>query len=265
MPAFLFLGDIVGRPGRQAVLAQAKALRESLAVDWLIANGENAAGGAGLTAAIANELTQAGVDALTLGDHVWDQRNFDNEIDALEKVCRPANLAPECPGRRWLLLSGQQGKLAVFTLMGRTFMKGPVHCPYACADALLTEIGDQADAILVEIHAEATSEKLALGRYLDGKVTAVLGTHTHVATADATLLPAGTAYQTDVGMCGPYDSIIGREVAPVIQAQRDGMKRKLPVAQNDVRLVGSIIHFDPANGKATQIQPFSQAHGLSDQ
>jgi metallophosphoesterase (TIGR00282 family) len=256
MPAFLFLGDIVGRPGRQAVIAQANALRESLAVDWIIANAENAAGGAGLTAAIANQLTQAGVDGLTLGDHVWDQRNFDNEIRSLERVCRPANLPNECPGRRWLLLSQGELKLAVFTLQGRTFMKGPVLCPFACADAVLAEIGDQADAVLVEIHAEATSEKLALGRYLDGKVTAVLGTHTHVPTADASLLPNGTAYQTDVGMCGPYDSIIGREVAPVIQAQRDGMKRKLPVAQNDVRLVGSVIHFEQGSRNATQIIPF---------
>jgi metallophosphoesterase (TIGR00282 family) len=258
MPAFLFLGDIVGRPGRNAVIAHAKNLRDSLSVEWIVANAENAAGGAGLTTAIANELTQAGIDALTLGDHAWDQRNFDCEIDALETVCRPANLSPQCPGRRWLLLPGQNSKLAVFTLMGRTFMKGAIHCPFACADELLAEIGDQADAILVEIHAEATSEKLALGRYLDGKVTAVLGTHTHVPTADAALLPSGTAYQTDVGMCGPHDSIIGREVAPVIQAQRDGMKRKLPVAKNDVRIFGSIIQFNPNSIKATRIEPFCQ-------
>lgn len=256
MPAFLFLGDIVGRPGRQAAIAHARQLREAHDLKWIIANAENAAGGAGLTAAIAKELVASGFDALTLGDHVWDQRNFDSEIDSLEQVCRPANLPKDCPGRRWLLLEGVDCKLAVFTLMGRTFMKGPVDCPFAVADELLEEIGAQADAILVEVHAETTSEKIALGRYLDGKVTAVLGTHTHVPTADAALMPVGTAYQTDVGMSGPYDSVIGREVNAVIQAQRDGMKRKLPVATGDVRLVGSIIHFEIGCKTASSITPF---------
>jgi hypothetical protein len=263
MPKILFLGDIVGRPGRDAVRARAKTLRAELGLDLIIANAENAAAGAGLTGAIAQELLAAGLNALTLGDHVWDQRNFDAEIGALERVCRPANLPPQCPGRTYLVVASAAGfRLGIFTVLGRNFMGMKAECPFVAADRMLREHAGEADAWLVEAHMEATSEKVALGWYLDGRCAAVLGTHTHIPTADTTLRPRGTAYQTDVGMSGPYASVIGREIPTAIARFLDGMPRKSEVATGDVRLCGCLLEIDAATGLAVSAERFEETVAL---
>jgi len=257
----LFLGDIVGRPGRQAVMDAAPGLRAELNLDFIVANAENAAGGAGLTAAIARDLLASGVDALTLGDHAWDHHGFERDIGNLERVCRPANFPTTQPGRPSLIVNQRGQRLALFTVLGRTFMGPKVDCPFATADRLLAELAPQADGVLVEIHAEATSEKIALGWYLDGRAAVVVGTHTHVATADAGTLPRGTAYQTDAGMCGPHASVLGREIAPCVGRFVDGMPRRCPVAEGDVRLNGFLVDYDSDRKVATVAQRFSRAVG----
>lgn len=254
----LFLGDIVGRPGRKAVVDAVPGLRSELALDFIVANAENAAGGAGITAAIARELLGCGIDALTLGDHTWDHHGFERDIDGLERVCRPANLPTSQPGRTSLILEHGGLRLAVATVLGRTFMGPRVDCPFLTADKLLAEMEDQADAALIEIHAEATSEKIAMGWYLDGRAAVVVGTHTHVATADATTLPRGTAYLTDAGMCGPHASVLGREIAPCIGRFVDGMPRRCPVAEGDVRINGLLVDFDEQAKACTSVQRFSR-------
>jgi metallophosphoesterase (TIGR00282 family) len=239
----LFVGDIVGRPGRNWLKERLPGLREELEIDLVIANAENAAAGAGITTALVKEIEAAGVDGITLGDHVWDQRGFEQEIDRLERVCRPANLDPVCPGRDHLVIETKEKRVAVFTVLGRSFMK-PRDCPFRTADRLIQSLDGQADIILAEIHAEATSEKVAFGRYLDGRVAAVLGTHTHIPTADAAILRKGTAYITDVGMTGPYDSVIGRDAELVVAGFLDGMPRRFSVARDDVRLSAVQVEID---------------------
>ncbi len=255
----LFLGDIVGEPGRRLLAEQLPRLREELGLNWVIANGENAAAGSGITGKMALEILAYGVDGLTLGDHLWDQRGFSEEIGALERVCRPANLPVQNPGRRFLVMESGGVRLGVATVLGRTFMKTHADCPLLAADALIEELRPQCDALLIEIHAEATSEKVGLGWYLDGRVLGVVGTHTHVPTADARVLPRGTAYQTDAGMCGPYQSVIGREIEPILGKMLDGMPRRWPVATGDARLCGTLIDFDPSDGLATSCQRFEWA------
>lgn len=253
---FLFIGDVVGRPGRDAVVKLAPVVRKENRVDLVIANGENAAGGAGITAALARFLFDGGVDAITLGDHVWDQKGFDSEISGIDRLCRPANLPSACPGRDHVIIEAGGFRLLVFTVLGRNFMGAKADCPFLASDAMLSRLAGGYDGALVEIHAEATSEKQALGWHLDGRATAVLGTHTHVTTADAKLLRRGTAFQCDVGMTGPHESVIGREIEPVIGRFLDGMPRRFEVAERDVRLSGVIVTCDPA-GRATEIEPVS--------
>ncbi len=259
MRKVLFLGDVVGRPGRRILKEKLAALRQRLGCDLAIANGENAAGGAGITGKIALELHRTGLDALTLGDHVWDQRNFDDEIDGLTFVCRPANLPASNPGRARLLLSKDGFRLAIFTVLGRSFMNPKVDCPFATADRFVEELREKADAVIVEIHAETTAEKVALGWHLDGKVAAVLGTHTHVPTADARILPAGTAYLTDLGMTGPRRSVIGRQIEACVGRFRDGMPRKCPVAEEDVRIQGAFLEIEPSTGLSLSITQVDEA------
>jgi metallophosphoesterase (TIGR00282 family) len=249
----LFIGDIVGKPGRELVAALVPPLRAARGIDFVIANGENAAAGAGITGSLCQTLLAAGVDALTLGDHVWDQKGFETEIAALDRVCRPANLPAANPGRDHLLLEKNGFRLLVFTVLGRSFMGAKAECPFLCADALLARHAGGFDGALVEIHAEATSEKQALGWHLDGRVTAVLGTHTHVATADASLLRQQTAFMCDVGMTGPHESVLGREIAPVIGRFLDGRPRRFEVATGDNRLSAALVEF-AANGRAEKIE-----------
>lgn len=250
---FLFIGDIVGKPGREIVSALVPKLRASRSLDFVIANGENAAAGAGITASLCKLILDAGVDVITLGDHVWDQKGFENEITGLDRVCRPANLPAACPGRDHVIVEKNGFRLLVFTVLGRSFIGMKAECPFLCTDALLQKLAGKYDGALVEIHAEATSEKQALGWHLDGRVTAVLGTHTHVATADASLLRQQTAFMCDVGMTGPHESVLGREIAPVVGRFLDGLPRRFEVATGDVRLSATQVEFG-ANGRAYGIE-----------
>ncbi len=254
MLKLLFIGDIVGRPGRDIIAEKLPRLRVERGIDFVIANGENAAAGAGITGALAKSILGNGVDAITLGDHVWDQRGWENEIGQIEHVCRPANLPKSNPGWDHLIIEKRGFRVAVFTVLGRTFMGMKADCPFLCADRMIEQLKGQADAIVVEIHAEATSEKIALGWHLDGRVTAVLGTHTHVPTADATVLPKGTAFMCDVGMTGPYAGVLGREVRPVVDRFIDGMPRRFEVATEDVRISAALVEISPAMARAEKIE-----------
>ncbi len=254
MLKLLFIGDIVGRPGREFVRDRLPRLRSEHGLDFVIANGENAAAGAGITGTIAKSILESGVDAITLGDHVWDQRGWEIDITQLERVCRPANLPPNCPGWDHLIIETRGFRLAVFTVLGRQYLGMKADCPFRCADRMVEQLKAQADAIVVEIHAEATSEKQALGWYLDGRVTAVIGTHTHVPTADAQILPKGTAFICDVGMTGPYASVLGREVTPVVSKFLDGLPRRFEVATGDVRLSGALIEIGASMAHAEKIE-----------
>jgi metallophosphoesterase (TIGR00282 family) len=254
MLKLLFVGDVVGRPGREIVAERLPRLRADLGLDFVIANAENAAAGAGLTGAVAQTLLDAGIDALTLGDHVWDQKGFETEIARLERVCRPANLPAVCPGRDHLILEKNGCRLALFTVLGRQYLNLKSECPFMASDRMIAQLAGRADAVFVEIHAEATSEKQALGWHLDGRVAAVIGTHTHVPTADASILPKGTAFLCDAGMTGPYASVLGRVIEPVIGKFLDGMPRRFPVAEGDVRLSGVVVEYDPVARRALRCE-----------
>ncbi len=252
----LWAGDIVGSPGRRVFAAVAKELKGRNLVAAIIANAENAAAGSGITQPLADELFAAGADILTLGDHTWGQKGTEAFLPGERRVVRPANYPPSCPGYGFATVQTAFGPLTVASVLGRVFMP-PVDCPFRTIDALLARLPGTCGPVFVEVHGEATSEKIALGRYLDGRVAAVAGTHTHVPTGDACLLPRGTAYMTDLGMTGPYDSIIGREVEPVLKKFTTGMPSKFDVAKGPAVLQGAIVDIDRATGKALSITPFS--------
>jgi metallophosphoesterase (TIGR00282 family) len=248
----LHVGDIVGAPGRRIFARIIPRLRQQWKLDGVVANAENAAAGRGLTPALADELFAAGADALTLGDHAWDQKEIIPYLIREPRIVRPANFAPECPGKGWSMIDLPGGaRIAVLSLIGRVFMP-PADCPFRTADAMLQQI--KHPMVFAEIHAEATSEKIALGRHLEGRVTSLVGTHTHVQTSDETVLPKGTAYLTDLGMTGPKDSVLGRDVSSVLKKFITGLPHKFEVAEDDVALEGAIITADPATGRATAIE-----------
>lgn len=250
----LFLGDLVGKPGYSGVVKHAGSLREKHQIDALIVNAENASDGSGLMPRQYKRLIEAGVDLITLGDHIYRCKEIIPTLKKSERMVKPANYPADSPGRTWAMADTPKGPLAVISIMGRVYMR-PVDCPFDALDRALDEIGDKAAHIVVDVHAEATSDKQVLARYLDGKVTAVLGTHTHVPTADASILPGGTAFQCDVGMCGPYESIIGRDIKRVTQTTRSFEPCHFHVATRDVRLCGAIIQSNK-NGKAHSIKRF---------
>lgn len=250
----LISGDIVGSPGRIAFARIATRMRAEGKVDFIVANAENAAGGKGITLKIANELFAAGADALTLGDHAFDQKEFVAEIDKEPRILRPANLAPGCPGKGWITVSTPMGKITIIDLVGRVFMGPTFDCPFRAADSILSRRDELGKIILVDIHAEATSEKVAMGRYLDGRVSAVVGTHTHIQTSDEDILGKGTAYLTDLGMTGPKDSVIGCEADTVIRRFLTGMPVSLKVATDKVSFEGALIEIDESTGKAKKIK-----------
>jgi metallophosphoesterase (TIGR00282 family) len=257
MLKLLFIGDIVGRPGRDIIAERVRKIRTEHGIDFVIANGENSAAGSGITGTIARSILESGVDAITLGDHVWDQRGWESEITQIERVCRPANLPRSNPGWDHLIIESRGFRVAVFTVLGRHFMGIKADCPFLCADRMIEQLKAQADAIIVEIHAEATSEKQALGWHLDGRVTAVLGTHTHVPTADACILPKGTAFMCDVGMTGPYASVIGREIEPVVGKFLDGLPRRFEIATEDVRISGALLEIEASMARVRKIELFT--------
>ncbi len=250
----LLIGDVVGRPGRAIVTQWVPRLRQELGLEFVIANGENAAGGVGLTPAVAQELFEAGIDVLTGGNHTWKKKEIYGMLNGDPRVLRPANYPNGAPGRGLTVLSTGSGQpIAVLSLLGRVFLAN-VDCPFRAADRLLEEIQQSARMIVVDIHAEATSEKLALSRYLDGRVSAVFGTHTHVPTADAEVFPGGTAHITDVGMTGPYESVIGRKIEPIIERFMSQLPMKSDVATEDPRLMGAVVEVDEQTGRAISIE-----------
>ena len=254
----LFIGDIFGSAGRKIVRDHVPHLLDTHKVDLLIANAENAAGGFGLTPAIAEELLDLGCDVLTTGNHIWDKKeiidyfNSANGSSRARRVLRPANFAPTVPGIGVFEGTTKTGQnYAVINLQGRIFMQS-IDDPFRKADELLQQINSK--VIVVDMHAEATSEKIAMGWYLDGRVTAVLGTHTHVPTADTRVLPKGTAYQTDVGMTGPYDSVIGVQKEQILQRFLTGLPNRFEAAKDDPRFCAALIECDPVTGSANSIQ-----------
>lgn len=250
----LFIGDVVGSPGRKILSQVLPRLIPRWGLGLVVCNAENAAGGSGLTIRCFEELTDAGVDVLTMGDHIYRKDEIHQIFDRSDRVLKAGNLSPESPGPELALVQARDGTfVAVFSVLGRTFMK-PVDCPFRAADRLLERIQGAADVVLVDVHAEATSEKQLLGRYLDGRVSAVLGTHTHVATADEQILPGGTAYQTDVGMTGPHDGILGRRYDRVLSATLTFVPTHFDVATGDPRLNGALVTVDPTTGRALSIQ-----------
>jgi 2',3'-cyclic-nucleotide 2'-phosphodiesterase len=250
----LFIGDIVGKPGRDIVCRAVTRLVAERKLDLVVANAENAAGGSGLTPAIYRELTKAGVDAITLGDHVYRRKEIYSTLEAETNIVKPANLPPESVGRDWVVVKARNGvPVAIACFLGRLFMK-PVDSPWQAADRVLAALPSDVRVRLIDFHAEATSDMQLMGRYLDGRVTAVLGTHTHVPTADECILPAGTAFQCDVGMTGPYESIIGRRIDRVMATTLTGLPTEFDVATGDVRLCGAIVEADPETGRAIEIE-----------
>jgi metallophosphoesterase (TIGR00282 family) len=250
----LLIGDIVGKPGRDIVVSSLAALRAREELDFIIANAENVAGGSGITPTNYKELIAAGVDCITLGDHIYRRKEIYGVLEREKNIVKPANYPADAPGKTWAHLSTKSGvEIAVFSLQGRVFMK-PVDCPFAAADRVLSEIPERVKAIVLDMHAEATSDMQLMGRYLDGRVSAVLGTHTHVTTADEQILPGGTAFQCDVGMTGPYNSILGRRIDRVMETTLTFRPTPFDVAEQDVRLAGTVVDVDEATGRATAIR-----------
>ena len=249
----LAIGDIIGRPGRQAVHRFLPDLHQQYELDMVIANAENVAGGFGLTSATARELLGADIDVLTSGNHIWAQKEIIPYLDGEMPIVRPLNYPPGVPGRGYLII----GQTMVVNLIGRTFM-GDLDCPFRAMDKLLAELEHKPPVIIVDFHAEATSEKVAMGHYLDGRVSAVLGTHTHVGTIDAQLLPQGTAYVTDIGMTGPMDSIIGDDAEAVIQRFLTGMPHRLSVGKGKLTFNAILLSVDEYSGRAINIERICQ-------
>lgn len=251
----LWTGDIVGSPGRRIFKNVVHELKTRNEVQVVVCNAENAAAGSGITEALAKELLDAGADVLTLGDHVWNQKDTPQFLPREHRVLRPANLPASNPGVGYVTVQTPLCPVTVVSVLGRIFMQ-PADCPFLTCDAILKKLPANNGPVFVEIHAEATSEKIALGRYLDGRVTAVAGTHTHVPTNDAQILPRGTAYITDLGMTGPIDSVIGRELTPVLQKFTTGIPARFEVAHGPAILQGVIIDFDRATCKVNAITPY---------
>jgi hypothetical protein len=243
----LAIGDLVGRPGRKAISQLLPGLRQQYGLDLVIANGENVAGGVGLTPDTAKELLEEGVDVLTSGNHIWAQKEIIPYLDSELPILRPLNYPPGVPGKGYVTI----GRVAVVNLMGRVFI-GDFDCPFRAMDQLLARITEK--IIIVDFHAEATSEKVAMGRYLDGRVSAVLGTHTHVGTIDAQLLPKGTAYVSDIGMTGPTDSVIGDDTEAVIQRFLTQIPHRLGVGKGKIAFNAILIKVDDDSGRATSIE-----------
>ncbi|MBM3244687.1 MAG: TIGR00282 family metallophosphoesterase [Candidatus Omnitrophica bacterium] len=249
----LFIGDIVGNPGRQAVRDLLPSLKAEYKLDFVVANAENAAGGSGITPRIANELFDSGISVLTSGDHIWKKRDIFEVINEESRILRPLNFPPGAPGRGANIYTAGDGKkIAVVNIQGRVFMEA-LECPFRAIRQELEKISGQTKTIIVDVHAEATSEKIALGWFLDGKVSAVFGTHTHIQTADEKILPQGTAYITDVGMTGPYFSVIGRRIEDVLERFITAIPLRFEVADSDVQLHGAVVDIDEATGKSRSI------------
>jgi metallophosphoesterase (TIGR00282 family) len=253
MLTILFLGDIVGEPGRSAVIARLPHLRQQHAVDFIIVNGENAAGGRGITSKITIDLLRAGASVITTGDHIWDQKEIASFIDTEPRLLRPINYPEGAPGLGSIVLETPKGKVGVINVQGRTFMQPILENPFRALDDAVAELREETAVIFVDAHAETTSEKIAIGRFLDGRVSAVIGTHTHVQTADEQIFERGTAFLCDAGMCGPTLSILGRTVDPIVNRFISNLPAPFPVAKGEVRLCGAVVDVDETTGRALRI------------
>ncbi len=251
----IFIGDVIGRPGREIIKKVLKGLVKKHNALFVIANAENSASGFGITEKVARDLFSLGIDVLTLGNHSFDKKESENFIDSEPKIVRPLNLSPYAPGRGYIIVEKDDIKLCVVNLIGKVFME-QYDSPFLAIERYLTDITAKTNNIVVDFHAEATSEKKALAFFLDGKVSAIIGTHTHVQTADETVLKYGTAFITDVGMTGSFDSVIGNRVEDVLERFVRGVPRKLEVATGDVRISFVVITIDKKTGKALDIERY---------
>lgn len=255
----LCIGDIVGKPGREVLAKQLPLIKKEQAIDFVIANGENAAGGSGLLPKQADEIFAAGVDVITLGDHVWDKQEITDYLEKDRRIIRPANFPEGAPGRGWTVIDAPNGtKVGVINLLGRSFMRYNVTCPFRMLDQALQEISSLTAVVVLDMHAETTSEKVAIGHYANGRASLVFGTHTHIQTADEKILSEGTAYITDLGMTGPYDSVIGQNKEKIIKRFLTSMPQKFEVAEADAKLCGVVISVDKKTGRASGISRLQQ-------
>ena len=250
-----FIGDIVGKPGRRLLADNLQNIRSQLSVDFVVANAENSAGGNGVTKNMVEELMRYGVDAITLGDHIWDQRCFESEIDSLERVCRPANVPHGNPGREYVILEKDGVRLGIFSLLGQTLMKIKADYPFLNATRMAGILAPLCDIALLDFHAETTSEKVSMAWHLDGKIQALIGTHTHIPTNDARIFPQGLAFLSDAGMTGPWNSCLGRKWQPILKKFIEGRPQSFLMAEGDERICGCIIDIDPASKRAVYIEP----------
>jgi metallophosphoesterase (TIGR00282 family) len=258
MLTILFLGDIVGEAGRSAVIARLPELKQQYAIDFTIVNGENAAAGRGITPKITIDLLRAGVSVITSGDHIWDRKEIVPFIGTEPRLLRPLNYPPGAPGAGTVVLETAKGKVGVINVQARTFMQPILENPFTSLDAAVNELRAATSIIVVDAHGETTSEKIAIGRYLDGRVSAVLGTHTHVQTADEQIFEKGTAFICDAGMCGPVRSILGRDIDTIVGRFVSNMPAPFPIAQGETRLRGVVVEVDEATGRALRIRRFDE-------
>ncbi len=260
MLTILFLGDIVGEPGRSAVIARLPELKAAHAIDFIVVNGENAAGGRGITPKITIDLLRAGAAVVTTGDHIWDQKDIIPYIATEPRLLRPINYPTGAPGTGSIVLETAKGKVGVINVQARTFMQPILENPFEALAAAVARMREETKIILVDAHGETTSEKIAIGRFLDGKVSAVIGTHTHVQTADEQIFPGGTAFLCDAGMCGPNESILGRAIDPIVNRFISNLPAPFPVAKGDVRICGALVSVDESNGRALSIRRVNEIY-----
>src|SRR5450432_1056505 len=259
MLTILFLGDVVGEPGRSAVIARLAELKRAHAIDFTIVNGENAAAGRGITPKITIDLLRAGVSVITTGDHIWDRKEILPYIDTEPRLLRPINYPAGAPGAGRVVLETAKGRVGVINVQARTFMQPILENPFPMLDAAVNQMRTETPIIVVDAHGETTSEKIAIGRFLDGRVSAVLGTHTHVQTADEQIFENGTALICDAGMCGPVRSILGREIEPILGRVISNLPAAFPVADGEVRLRGVLVEVDETTGHALRITRVDEA------
>src|SRR6201982_1225124 len=253
MLTVLFLGDVVGEPGRSAVIAKLPELKARYSLDFIVVNGENAAGGRGITGKITIDLLRAGASVVTTGDHIWDQKDVLEFLRLEPRLLRPLNYPPGAPGNGVIVLETAKGKIGVINIQCRPFMQPILENPVRALPNAVAEMQKETRTIIVDVHGETTSEKIAIGRFLDGKVSAVIGTHTHVQTADEQILPGGTVFLCDAGMCGPVNSILGRAIEPIMNRFISNLPASFPVAGGEVRLRGALIEIDESTGRAVRI------------
>jgi 2',3'-cyclic-nucleotide 2'-phosphodiesterase len=260
MLRLLFLGDIIGEPGRKSVIDMVPRLKQEWSIDFIVANGENAAAGRGITPKLTIDLLRAGIAVITTGDHVWDQKELISFINTEPRLLRPINYPDGTPGSGSIVLETAKGKIGIINVQGRTFMLPALENPFTKLAEVVAEVRKETPVIFVDVHAETTSEKIAVGRFLDGKVSAVAGTHTHVQTADEQIFPGGTAFICDAGMCGPTESILGREIDPIVQRFITSMPVNFPVARGEVKLHGLLVDIDETTGRALTVKRVAEIY-----